>query len=80
MSNEQLEENEENNLKKRLAHELNISLDELSELEWVIDENSSDDGLIYNYIIQFSDNSPRDILDKIPNLSDSNSIELDVNF
>lgn len=70
----------EGNYNSRLADKLGISTDDLSKLEWDIIENLSDDGLLYNYIMEFSDNSPKQILDKITDLQYSNSVYLNVNF
>jgi len=80
MSNEKLEERQEREFHQLIANELGISIDELCQLEWEIDENSSDEGLVYSCIIQFSDDSPRRILDKIIGLTDTKSFELDASF
>lgn len=80
MSKRALEEREEEELHKRLADQLGITYDEFSELDWEIIEDASDDGFIYDYIIQFFDSSPQNILDKIEGLSKSNSVELGVDF
>lgn len=55
MSNRQLEEMQEKLANQKLASVLGISYDELRELEWDIDTNESDDGLIYKYIVTFSE-------------------------
>ncbi len=70
MSNRQLEEMQEEAFDRKLAVELGISYEELCELEWDIDTNESDDGLVYSYIVTFSDSSPKDILDKVDGLED----------
>lgn len=64
---------------KVLASYFNLKYDEMERLEFEIGTNESNDGLIYNYIIQFNDNCPQDILDMIPSLSSGNSIDVDVN-
>ena len=48
-----------------LAKKLGITYDELLELDHEIDTQESEDGSIYNYIIKFRDDAPREILDKI---------------
>jgi hypothetical protein len=45
---------------------LGISYDELCQLEWDVDTNESSDGLIYDYIYTFRDDSNLEILKKIP--------------
>ncbi len=59
MSNRQLEEMQEKLANQKLASELGISYDDLLELEWDIDTNESDDGLIYEYIVTFSEESQK---------------------
>jgi len=65
MSNQQLEENQEEFQNKHLASSLGITYDELCQLEWDIDINESNDGIIYGYRIIFSEDSPKKILKKI---------------
>lgn len=55
---------------ERLAKILGISYGELLELDHEIDTDESSDGLIYNYIVEFSDDAPKEILDKINGLED----------
>lgn len=54
---------------RNLAKKLGLSYNELMELDYEIDTNESKDGLIYNYIIEFSTNSPKNILNKIKGLN-----------
>ncbi|MEZ9821166.1 hypothetical protein AB4238_11210 [Shewanella sp. 10N.286.45.A1] len=61
------------------AQELGITDDELSTLSWEVEENSSDDDLIYSYFVKFDDSNPRDILDKIDRLDPYNTVEVSVN-
>ena len=74
MSNRQLEERQEEFADKQLASFLGISLDDLYELEWNIDTDESKDGLIYHYIVEFHENSPKKILDKIEGLENGGPI------
>ncbi|MCI5208484.1 MAG: hypothetical protein D3910_06755 [Candidatus Electrothrix sp. ATG2] len=76
MSNRQLEEMQEEASDRKLAAELGISYEELCELEWDIDTNESDDGLVYSYVVTFSDSSPKDILDKVDGLEDGRVVYL----
>lgn len=53
-----------------IAKILDISYDELMELEWEIETDQNKDDLIYNYRIEFSEDSPKEILSKINRLED----------
>ena len=82
---ELLFEMQEQERDKALADSLGISYDELTELEWSIETDESDDGLIYNYRVEFSADSPKDILSKIESLEDGCRVylqpwELDNNY
>ena len=55
---------------RRIAKILEISYDDLLELEYEIETDQSKDGLIYNYRIEFSEDSPKEILEKISRLED----------
>lgn len=76
MSNRQLEEMQEKLANEKLASELGISYDELLELEWDIDTNESKDGLIYEYIVTFSEESPQNILNKIEGIEEGYIVRL----
>ena len=76
MSNRQLEEKQGEMADRHLASELGITYEELSELEWDIDTNESKDGLVYGYIVTFTDSSPKKILDKIKGLEDGRVVRL----
>ena len=64
---------------RMLAEELGISDDDLDELEWEFDEITSNDGHPYGYVITFSEDSPKEILDKIEGLDEYRSIRVSVN-
>lgn len=56
---------------RHLADLLGITYDELTELDYEIETDESKDGLVYNYRVEFdTDNSPKNILQKIKNLED----------
>jgi len=61
---------EEDSLGNSIADALGLSYFELAELDYELHTNESEDGLglIYNYYVEFSPNSPRRILDKIDRL------------
>ena len=62
---------------ERIAKILDISLFDLVELDYEIETDESDDGLIYNYRIEFSEDSPKEILDKISRLEDGCRVYLE---
>jgi hypothetical protein len=76
MSNRELEEKQQELADKNLALQLGISYDDLCQLEWEIDTNESSDGLIYEYLIIFHENSPKEILDKISQLEEGLLVRL----
>ena len=61
---------------QELAKKLGITYDELLELDHEIDTEESEDGLIYNYIIKFRDDAPREILDKIHGIDEQDYVWL----
>jgi hypothetical protein len=67
---------DEKAMNKRLAGELGISTDELELLTWDIAEINSEDGVMYNYTMVFSEDSPKEILEKIEGLSDKNTYDI----
>ena len=54
--------------RKSLAQELGLTFNEISQLDYDISEDSSDDGLIYSYIVQFDENCDKEILARIEGL------------
>lgn len=61
---------------EQLAHKLGITYDELTQLNHKVNTEKSDDGVVYNYIISFDPNSPKEILSKVKGLDGSNSVWL----
>lgn len=76
MSNRQLEEQAEANSDLQIASALGLSIDEFYQLDCEISTNESDDGLIYEYVINFQESSPKEILEKIEGLSFENQVYL----
>jgi hypothetical protein len=76
MSSRQLEERQEEDMNRKLASALGISYSELIQLDWEVDTNESNDGLIYEYLVIFSENSSKTILKKIEDIDDSNTVRL----
>ena len=50
---------------KKIAELLGLTFDELSDLDYSFETDESEDGLIYNYRIEFAKNSSKRILKKI---------------
>lgn len=65
--------------RSNLAAELGITDDDLEMLEWETLENSSDDGLLYDYVLTFDESCPLEILEKINGLDDDRTIRVSVN-
>ena len=63
----------------RLAEELGITDEDLELLEWDTQENSSEDGLIYDFVLIFDESCPKEILQKIEGLSDDLTIRVSAN-
>ncbi len=59
-----------------LAPKLGISYVELCQLDYEIETDESDDGLLYNYRIVFNENNPKSILDKIKGLDKNMNVYL----
>lgn len=77
MSSRQLEEQYDNDREKAIAKELGITPAELGETDYEIDTDESNDGLVYGYLIKFSQSSPKRILNKIEGL-ENNQIKIDL--
>lgn len=74
-----LEEHQEKELHKALAKKLGISYDDFIKLDYLIETNTSDDGLIYSYLLRFNKNSNFTILKRIKGL-DNFTFELEPSF
>ncbi|KYC41041.1 hypothetical protein WA1_23270 [Scytonema hofmannii PCC 7110] len=77
---EQFEDYQDKRFMERLAFELGIPIDELEELKWKIHENIGNDDITYGYKIEFSDDSPKHILEKVEGLSKTNCVDLNMNL
>lgn len=60
----------------RMADALGIPWEELLELDYEIDANVSKDGLVYGYILRFSEENNPTILDKIIELDENRTVYL----
>lgn len=63
----------------RLASELGITDEEIELLEWDVQNNNSDDGLIYDFVLTFDESCPPEVLAKIKGLSDNLAIHVSAN-
>ena len=61
----------------KLASLLDITVDELSNVNYDIYEDEGYDGALYGYIVKFVSNSPQDILHKIKGLDSNNQVWVD---
>lgn len=68
-------ESQEDDEGNAIADALGISYYELTKTNYEIEENASNEGLVYSYRIVFSEGSPKEILDKIDGLH-GNSINI----
>lgn len=62
---------------KLLALEFQLTFDEMSQLNYQIDTNESNDGMVYNHIVQFDDENDKEILSKIDDLHEHLWINVD---
>lgn len=67
---EKLFEMQEERSNRHLAETLGITYEELMQLEWSIETDASDDGLVYAHRIEFIENGNQEILEKIDGLED----------
>ncbi|URQ87037.1 hypothetical protein J8Z28_03840 [Pseudoalteromonas sp. SCSIO 43088] len=72
-----LPQDEDSQQIKILALELQLTFDEMSQLTYELDQNESEDGLIYNYIVQFDDGNDKEILSKIDGLTEHLWVNVD---
>jgi predicted mannosyl-3-phosphoglycerate phosphatase (HAD superfamily) len=62
-----------------LAKILGISHSELDSTTWELDNNENKDGIITYSFVRFSDDSPKEVLQKIKGLDESNTVRFDPN-
>lgn len=65
MSNRQLEQQQERRQAERVAEALGITVDDLDQLEWRVEESTSDEGALYGHDIYFEEGSDDDVLAKL---------------
>ncbi len=69
---EQQQQREDENLAKSLG----LTYDELVETDWHIETFESRDGMVYEHVVYFSPDSPKEILDKIIGLDSDNQVRI----
>lgn len=62
---------------RHLAKVLGITYEDLTQLSWEIETDESNDGHIYNYRVEFSEDSPKEILAKIEHLENGTTVNLE---
>jgi len=60
--------------RKSLAQELGLTFNEILQLDYDISENNSNDGLVYNHIVEFDKSCDKEILARIEGLDNNLSI------
>lgn len=53
MNSRGLEDRQEREFAERLATQLDLTPEQLDELDWSIDENVGNDGTVYGYVVTF---------------------------
>lgn len=79
MSNRQLEDAQERYIDEKVAEYIGLTYEEYISLDPQIEENASDDGLIYSYLVNFGVEVPEHIKDKIQAWG-GNAVELPPGF
>jgi len=64
-------------LVRRLASEFSIPESDMLQLNWELEPNESDDGLLYDYVLTFGSDCPQSILDRIQGVDETRSIRVD---
>ena len=74
-----INERQEEETNRELARRLGITLSEVSQLDFEFDEQTSNDGLVYDVLVVFSEQNPQAILSKITGLDSNNTFSLGPN-
>ncbi|MEY9181842.1 MULTISPECIES: hypothetical protein [Bradyrhizobium] len=65
MSSRQLKDEYDAQEAEAIAAALDLTLDELNQIEYTINEIANDDGLVYAYGVEIKEGAPQYILDKL---------------
>lgn len=74
LAKEQLLDVMEETRDRKIARNLGITYEEFAEYHTDIDTEESSEGLVYNYIIHFSEDIPQNIWDKIKGSKGDHSV------
>lgn len=77
MSSSQLDDIYEEQRYQKLAQILGISYDDVIELDPEIQERTSDDGVLYCFYIEFDENSPKHVINKISGIDETGTLYID---
>lgn len=61
---------------RKIAEALGISDEELASVPYEIQDDASDDGLVYSLMVVFGEGADQAVLDKIEDLEDGNIVRL----
>lgn len=79
--NTQLEDIYEQQADRHIANLIGITVEDYQSLEHSgIQEVTSSDDMVYGHYIQFSNNSPKEILTKIKNIDSTNTVYLNASL
>lgn len=76
MSSAQLEERQEREFIAWVASEVGLSVEELTELDFDVDEITGNDGAVYGHTVTFGDESDPTILAKISGLQPGRWVQI----
>jgi len=65
MSSRELDERNEAAQNARIAEEIGINVDDLNQLEWRIEDNISNDGLLYGHHLYIEEGSDPEVLKRL---------------
>lgn len=63
--------------KRNLAEKLGITFDELTKLSYKLTVNQDKDGRFLNYMVEFGDSSPKDVINKIDGINSVHQLRLE---
>lgn len=76
MSNSQLEDRQERDFIAWVASEVGLSVNELTELDFDVDEMSGHDGAVYGHMVTFGEESDPQILAKVGGLQPGRWVQI----
>lgn len=76
MSSRELEDRDESDQHEAVANALGISVDDLDQLDWRLEDHVSDDGLLYGHNVYFGEGADPDILAKVGGLNNGEWVRI----